>query len=277
MDLSWCGRGINPLAVHRSAWGDPRATFIGLKGGAANGPHGHMDAGSFLLEADSVRWGVDLGMQDYLSLESSGLDLWDSAPGSDRWKIFRVGPEAHNILCFDGHPPVVSGKGELVRFCAHSASSVFNLDAVYANSVASAIRGVQLRPDCSVLIQDEWLAAAAPVTVAWQFLTEADSIVIDHRLNEATLHQGKETLALRVLTPADATITVEDLSAPRALYDAPNPNLKRLTLTTRTAAGASGTFRVLAVPGSVKAAPPPVLLPLAEWGEPAPPSDELKL
>jgi len=264
---SWFGRGINPLAVHRSGWGDPRATFIGLKGGAANGPHGHMDAGSFLLEADGVRWGVDLGMQEYLSLESSGLNLWDSAPGSDRWKIFRVGPESHNILRFDGKPPVVSGKGELARFSAASGTSVVNLDAVYADSVASVSRGVQLLPDRSVLIQDEWRAVATPVTVTWQFLTEADSVVIGE--SEATLHQGKETLTLRVLSPTDAKIALENMSAPQAAYDAPNPNLKRLTLTTSTAHGASGGFRVLAVPGSVKASPPHSLHPLAEWGEPA--------
>lgn len=265
---SWFGRGDTPVAIHRSSWGDTRATFIGLKGGKADSSHSHMDSGSFLLEANGVRWAVDLGMQDYYPLESKGIKLWTFAQDSDRWKVFRIGPESHNILRFNGKPPLVDGKGTLTRFSASSASSVVNLDAVYANSVKSVSRGVQLLPDRSVLIQDEWIASANPVTVTWQFLTEADTIVVG--TNEATLKQGKETLTLRVLEPSDAKIAVVDMSAPRADYDAPNPNLKRLTLTTHSVAGASGCFRVLAVPGSTKTSPPPATHPLAEWGDPVP-------
>ena len=249
---SWMGRGPNPVAVHRSAWGDPRATFIGLKGGAANGPHGHMDAGSFLLESDGVRWAVDLGMQDYLSLESHGLSLWDKAPDSDRWKVFRIGPESHNILRFDGKPPVVSGRGTLSHYSAESQTSQVNLDAVYAGQVEAVSREVQLQADRSVLIQDKWTAAENPVDVTWQMLTEADKIVVEK--NEVTLLQAGETLTLRVIEPFEVKIAVEDLSAPRATYDAPNPNLKRLTLTSHTDAGASGGFRVLAIHGSIKSA-----------------------
>jgi hypothetical protein len=59
--LHWAGNGITPVAVHRSAWDDPLATFVGLKGGSPGANHGHMDVGSFVLEADGVRWALDLG------------------------------------------------------------------------------------------------------------------------------------------------------------------------------------------------------------------------
>jgi oligo-alginate lyase len=261
--LSWYGRGENPVSVHRSAWDDKRATFIGLKGGAANVSHGHMDSGSFLLEADGVRWAVDLGMQDYNSLESKGIVLWSNKQDSPRWGVFRVGAESHNILRFDGAVPDVTGRGELVKFSAQLASSVVTLDKVYAGQVASVHRGVALQPDRCVLIQDEWTAGAKSVEVTWQFLTEAKTATVGK--GEITLEQAGQRLVLRVLTPADAQLAVEDVSAPRADYDAANPNLKRITLRTRTAAGATGGFRVLAVPGSVTSPVVPPLTSLADW------------
>ncbi len=264
--LSWFGRGINPVTTHRSAWSDARATFVGLKGGAASVSHGHMDVGSFLLEADGVRWGVDLGMQDYESLESKGVKLWAREQDGGRWKVFRLGPDAHNILRFDGALPKVDGRGELVRFSAKPACSVVNLDAVYAGQVKAVSRGVTLTPGRCVLIQDEWTADAKTVEVTWQMLTQADEVVVGER--EVRLKQAKESLTLRVLAPADAKIVVEDVSAPRVPYDAPNPNLKRIIVKTRTTAGADGTFRILAVPGSVAEAVPFDMGPLSYWGEP---------
>lgn len=261
--LSWFGRGENPVAVHRSAWDDKRATFIGLKGGAANVSHGHMDAGSFLVESDGVRWAVDLGMQDYHSLESKGIALWNNKQDSQRWRVFRLGADAHNILRFDGADPQVAGRGELVKFSAQPEVSVVALDKVYAGQVAAVRRGVALQPDRCVLIQDEWKAGAKAVEATWQFLTEATTVTPGK--DEIVLEQAGQRLVLRVLSPAGASIAVEDVSAPRADYDARNPNLKRITLRTRTDAGASGGFRVLAVPGSVASPTVPPFAPLADW------------
>ena len=261
--LSWFGRGENPVTVHRSAWADKRATFIGLKGGAANVSHGHMDSGSFLLEADGVRWALDLGMQDYNSLESKGIVLWDRKQDSQRWRVFRLGAESHNILRFDGAAPDVAGRGELVKFAAQPAGSVVVLDKVYAGQVTAVSRGVALQPDRCVLIQDEWKAGAKSVEATWQFLTEATNVTVEK--GEIVLEQAGQRLVLRVLSPADAQLAVEDVSTPRADYDVANPNLKRITLRTRTAAGATGGFRVLAVPGSVASPVVPSLTPLADW------------
>ena len=74
----WHGRGQTPVAVHRSAWQDPQATFVAIKGGSPSAPHGHMDAGTFVLEAGGVRWAADLGGESYLGLEEASVDLWNS-------------------------------------------------------------------------------------------------------------------------------------------------------------------------------------------------------
>ena len=87
----------NPVAFHRSAW-DRDATFVAFKAGSASLNHAHMDVGTFVMDALGVRWADDLGSQDYNSLESKGVDLWNRAPTSDRWKVFRIGASSHNIL-----------------------------------------------------------------------------------------------------------------------------------------------------------------------------------
>ena len=50
-----------------------------------------MDAGSFIYERKGIRWAIDLGMQNYLSLESRGINLWDQSQEGQRWGVFRLG------------------------------------------------------------------------------------------------------------------------------------------------------------------------------------------
>ncbi|MDR2147865.1 MAG: heparinase II/III-family protein, partial [Tannerella sp.] len=85
--LQWVGNGITPVALMRTSWTDPKAVFVGFKGGSASRNHAHMDAGSFVMEADGVRWASDLGMQDYNSLETKGLNIWNMAQNSERWQV----------------------------------------------------------------------------------------------------------------------------------------------------------------------------------------------
>lgn len=84
LPLAWKGDGVNPVAVFRSSWTDPNALYLACKAGAANAPHGHMDAGSFIFEADGVRWAVDLGMQSYESLESKGMRIFGRMQDAQR-------------------------------------------------------------------------------------------------------------------------------------------------------------------------------------------------
>ena len=93
----WAGGGKNPLALLRSSFTDPNALFVGLKAGSPSVNHGHMDVGSFVFDADGQRWALDLGMQNYNSLESQQVDLWNMAQTSQRWEVFRYNNLAHNL------------------------------------------------------------------------------------------------------------------------------------------------------------------------------------
>ncbi|HEY0947204.1 MAG TPA: heparinase II/III family protein [Opitutaceae bacterium] len=263
--LSWLGRGGNPVALFRSAWGDPNAVYVGVKGGTPAASHAHMDVGSFILEANGVRWAVDPGLQEYESLESKGIHVFGRAQDAERWQVFRLGAEAHNVIRFNGAPQQVAGAGTIERFVGDGAArrAVVDLGSLYSEHVASARRGIALLTDRNVLVQDEWVAGEKPVAVAWQWLTQADAVVEGR---DVTLRQSGQALRLRVLSPAEAKISVEDVSAPRQPYDAPNPGLRRVVVTTSTPAGASGRVQVLAIPSPGPAEVPELAgRALADW------------
>jgi hypothetical protein len=48
-----------------SAWDDPNALFVGVKGGDNKANHGHLDLGNFVLDGGGIRWALDLGPDDY--------------------------------------------------------------------------------------------------------------------------------------------------------------------------------------------------------------------
>lgn len=249
--LNWKGDGPVPVAVHRSAWSDPRAVYLAIKGGRAGISHGHMDVGSFVFEANGVRWAVDAGSQSYTTAYKAGIDstLWSFKQDSPRWTIFRLGAEGHNLLRFDGAPQRVTAFAPIARFVSTGPTPHTQLDltAVSGDSVKSARRGVMLLSDRRVLFQDEWTAAARPTTATWQWLTNAAVTLEPHG---AVLRQNRETLRLRVLEPADATLTVEDTSRLLQAHDEPTPGLRRIVIRTTTPASTASRFVIVAEPGA---------------------------
>ena len=111
MPLHWSSEGEVPITIHRSSWTDPNATFVGFKGGSPSANHGQMDIGSFVLDADGVRWAMDLGAEGYHGIESRGMNLWDRSQDSDRWTIFRQCNAGHNTLVIDGQLQRAAGRG----------------------------------------------------------------------------------------------------------------------------------------------------------------------
>ncbi|MBP7142398.1 MAG: heparinase II/III family protein, partial [Opitutaceae bacterium] len=80
-------RGPAELAIFRSAWNEPRALFLGFKAGRNDVNHAHLDLGSFVLDADGVRWAHDLGPDNY--------NLPDYF-GKARWSYYRLNNHSHN-------------------------------------------------------------------------------------------------------------------------------------------------------------------------------------
>lgn len=250
MPLSWSSEGRTPITVHRSSWTDPNATYIGLKGGSPSANHGQMDIGSFVLDADGVRWAIDLGAEGYYGIESRGMNLWDRSQDSDRWTIFRQSNLGHNTLVIDGQQQRVGGDGRIVGFSDDPkfAYSVVDLSSVYKGQAATVQRGVALLPSGEVLIQDELTGLKPGSHVRWAVITrgtvgELDSARVELRSSDARL-------ALLRLAPASAAWHTIDISKPPNEWDSPNPGTRMVAFEAVAPTSGTLTLAVLAAPGT---------------------------
>lgn len=165
--LMWVGNGVNPVALYRTSWTGKNAIFVGFKGGSPSVSHAHMDVGSFIMEADGVRWGLDLGMQNYNSLESKGINtLFNSTQNSSRWKVFRNNNLSHNTITINNQHQNVNGKAPLT---SHSTKKSFmnatsDLTALYTG-VSKLKRGVAIVNKNYVVVRDEIEVGADSITL----------------------------------------------------------------------------------------------------------------
>jgi hypothetical protein len=257
--LSWTGGGTTPVAFHRSSW-TADASFVAIKGGTPAANHAHMDIGTFVMDAEGVRWADDLGSQDYNSLESKGIELWGKTQDAQRWKIFRLGTSAHNVLMVDGQQQRVGGRAPITL--SKPGRTVVDLASVYQGQLAAASRGVSLQPDRSVRVQDEFTTLAKPASVRWAMLTRAD-VQIDGT-GRATLTQNGKRLAFRVLEPAGATLKIYPTDPPPSDFDARNEGTRMIGFETNVPASHAQRIVVQLVPQSGLPKDAPVR-PLAQW------------
>ncbi|WP_083336896.1 heparinase II/III family protein [Polaromonas sp. JS666] len=230
---SFSGQGAQPLAIWRSSWSDPNAWWFAIKAGGAAHSHAHMDAGSFVLDLDGLRWAKDLGMQDYSSLESRGIDLWNMKPGSSRWRVFRLSAEAHNTLTLDGQAHSARGMATL-RMVAEREALIDLTPALLPGQVTRATRRARFLDD-AVQLDDELLGARPDSTVRWAMATEAEV-----RLEGTTAFLAQKGKRLTVQFEGNAIqLDVLDISAPRRDFDQPNPNVRQLVVSGKPKADGS--------------------------------------
>ena len=175
-----CG-GTTPVFVYRSGWQSKEDAYLGVKGGLAMSSHSHLDQGSFYFEADGVTWATDLGMQDYNSLESAGVDLWDMLQDSERWTVFRIGPFSHNILTVNGKVPKVNQVIDFLRTrrpdtpsAADPAGAELYLRPMYDDDLAYYLREV-LFDGRDLHIVEHLQAGDSTCVIRWAMASEADA------------------------------------------------------------------------------------------------------
>ncbi|GAA5163014.1 heparinase II/III domain-containing protein [Viridibacterium curvum] len=230
--LHFAGQGHQPVAIWRSSWTDPNALYFAIKAGGAAHNHAHMDAGSFVLDFDGVRWARDLGMQDYNSLESRGVDLWNMKQDSPRWKVFRLGNAAHSTLMVDLQLHNATGMATLAMPGENEA--LIDLTPVFLpGQLKRATRQARFESN-AVSLQDEIAGAKPGSSVRWAMTTEA-AIRIEGQT--AVLSIANKSLRVR-FTGSAAQLSVQDISRPANPLDVANPNVRQLVVSgTADAAG----------------------------------------
>lgn len=258
----WVGQGVTPVGSMRTSWTDPNAIFVGLKAGRAGANHSHMDVGSFVMEADGVRWAVDLGVQDYNSLESVGIDLWNRKQHSQRWDVFRYNNFSHNTLAFDHKKQDVGGYSRIDSFGDSPGFMhlVSDISKAYKEQVKSCVRGTAIVDNRFVVIQDEIESLEQPVELTWTMVTRAKVRKLDDRSLE--LSEGNRKMILKVETDQKVKMRSIPASSPNA-YDAPNEGVTIVGFETTIPATTQARYVVKLIPRGGKAKYK--ITPLNEW------------
>lgn len=210
-----------PVAVSRSAWGDPEALFVGVKGGYNQVNHGHLDLGNFELDALGNRWARDLGSDNY-----NLPGYWDKKPGGKRWNYYRLNSFSHNVPLIDGRGQDPMGKADFVRVgrSPEGAFTIVDLTSAYGAPASSLHRGVaSVTGRRAVLIQDEY-TLQSPASLTWAMTTDAEITLTSSR--SAVLVQNDKTLHVDILSPDDGQFAIESAEQPEP--DHANQGVRRL-------------------------------------------------
>lgn len=219
--LAWSGDGANPVAFWRDSW-KPDAVWLGAKGGRATLSHGHIDAGSFVLEAGGVRWAIDPGMEEYHRLEAMGVNLW----GADRWTLFRLGPEAHSLPRIDGIAPDCEGSCPRIHWNATPIRSVtFDLTGLYPKVVTRLHRTIFAGAEGGTCWRDEVDGLAAGQVYRFTWVTNAEV-----GIEESGVLLSEAGRRLRITVSGSPAFETRVLDHTRLLgpNDTPMPTVKRV-------------------------------------------------
>jgi hypothetical protein len=260
----WVGQGDNPVALMRTGWNDKNAVFVGFKAGSPYVNHGHMDVGSFVMDATGERWAMDFGMQDYNSLESAGVDLWNRSQNSERWQVFRYNNRAHNTLTVNEKLQIVSGNAVINSYSVQSdmMNAVSDISAVYNGQLKKAVRGIAIVNNKYVMVRDEIETLGSETSIRWNLVTSASVTITG--ANTAELVKNGKKLVLKVLDPANITMKTWSTVSPNS-YDAANTGTIMTGFEANIPANSSVPLTVLLLPDGAQENTSVSVKKLSEW------------
>lgn len=270
--FAWHGGGINPVYCVRSDWSD-NGTYLGVKFGTPSYSHGHMDAGSFTYENDKVKWAYSMGSDNYLQLESAGVDLWNLTQNSSRWDAYRYNNLAHNTLAFNRKHQVTTGSQDFASdtlrlvglgkmkiekgYCkidniiekANQSGVVSDMTPLYYKQVEKVRRGVSLVDKKVAVIEDEVMPGKNFTMLTWSMVTEATPKVLSDNLLLLEKDGKKLYLKVESKTPIrwNNHPAVSDFT-----FDSPNPGITIVSFDTDLKLGEKQNIKVFLIPDENK-------------------------
>ncbi|MCU6711291.1 Ig-like domain-containing protein [Paenibacillus sp. J5C_2022] len=261
---------IPEAVTMRSDWNDPGALFAGFKGGMNGAPHSDLDTGTFVLDAQGVRWAVDIGLENY-----NLPGYWDMSETGQRWTYYRKRAEGHNTLLISpgtGPDQDVDSLSEVTTTSFNEtggAYAIADLTPAYHRNAASVNRGVALIDERrQFLVQDE-IVAKVPSELYWFMHTRA-SIEISPDGTSAMLSQDGRQLYVKLLTPGNASFSVMDAvplpTSPNPSGQTSNYGVKKLTIHMEDVLNETiSVWMVPLMPGETPPSVQPAVVPLESW------------
>jgi hypothetical protein len=241
-------RGENPIVVCYPHPLQPNSFYFAAKAGSGMVSHGHLDAGSFILEKNGVRWALDLGMHDYHSLESKGLDLWQKGPNGARWTVLRYTNFSHSTLSVNGLLHKEEGAADFFQFVPNAPAvtgktsqwatgfrASLNMTGPLSSAPikeATRIFTVDTEKE-SVVIEDTLSGLPKDASVCWGMTTRART---EGNQSDKILHlsQGGKSITLTIEEGGEESVwSSADLSLPPDPREDKNPGVWRAYFNTK--------------------------------------------
>ena len=244
-DVLWTGNGAQSVFLYRKGFASNKDTYLGIKGGSPKNSHAHMDGGSFIYEWAGVRWAVDLGSQDYHSLESKGISIWKKGQDSQRWQVYRLNNYSHNTLTINGRLHQYEGVVPMTK--VHNKKTYkgadFDLSSLFVDT-KSVTRSILIDNNDKVTCIDKIESKGMPCSIRWNMTTFAQAEIIDN--HTILLKQEGKELLLRIVSPKNAEAYIIDNNS-NNWYDVKNKGV-RVGFTTTIAPNSKSTIKVELVP-----------------------------
>lgn len=183
-----------------------QSLYVAAKGGKGTLNHQQLDAGSFVIDADGERWGIDLGSEHYFL-----PDFFESEVGGGRWQYYRNTNKSHNTLVIadeiqnpDGEAIVLEFKGDIKQ-----PFGIIDMSATYLEA-RRVMRGFKMLNDDQVLIRDEITFDQKPGKVRWGMMTDAS---VELQGNKAVLSKNGKKFFLQAFAEGQVSFALEPARA----------------------------------------------------------------
>ena len=258
------------VVTFRSSWKGKDALFLAAKGGNNQANHGHLDLGTFVLDAGGLRWALDLGSDNY-----NLPGYWSRGAKGRRWNYYRMRAEGHNTLVMNpgkGPDQYPLARAEVVKFQTGPdlGKAVIDLSRAYKGNAARAVRGfLFVRKPGGVLVQDEVKPLEGKRLDLWWFLHTRAGVKVGGGGRRALLSRKGRALEALLLSPAGSRFQVVPAGpfphSPDPKNQRKNKGVRKLAVLVR----AEGEVRVAVFLRLLRAGEPcmdpPDLTPLASW------------
>jgi hypothetical protein len=214
-------RGIEYAYLQENTPDDNRL-YAGIHGGKNDASHGHLDAGTFLLQANGENFAIgNLGVEnpypaDFFSttnpLYTSSATNTAATPG--RFYYYRVRTEGKSAMVFnpDARPEQKPNGASSFTAQANDAAGgyyVLDLGDCYSRDVSSYKRGIKLRRTTGLItIQDEFVARGNGPAYWIMHSAATDGIAISGDGKRATMTKNGKQFHATIQAPSDAVFSV---------------------------------------------------------------------
>lgn len=207
-------KGEAELIIARGGWKENDA-YLGMKGGIGKAGHSHLDQGSFVYEADGLRWVDELLHPAYELYRRASRDLKKQGKSFKWYDQFAYNNRRHSTITVNDTDMNEMGVARIVDSfdTPERRGGAMDLTDMFYGQVSKAVRSVALIDGHDLEIKDDIEASReSSAHIRWTLVTGADVEVTSDGI--ILSQKGK-----KMIVKADFPVTYRTWSADPADYD----------------------------------------------------------